>query len=525
MAHLTLFDSLENYNAYINSEDFVLPNITYCEENKKVHYMINITPVMSAVFTIGENDSLDVKIAGNTKGIFGMRIDGVVLEKPVTNYTFTDVGEHTVEYQFTDDSTAIPTGIFNKLDALSSVDLTNITDIGDYNFYQCYNMVSIGGNVINANIGKYSFYGTKISDITELVINGNVGDNALYFASNYTISALTINGNVGNNNMQGNGSTLKKLIINGNLGNGNLGGTALQELYIKNNVGNSNFGGVNSITALTIDGTEVGNANYFYGFDTLHIKGNLGSSNYINEIKHVIVDGNMGHQNSPGGGCLDLTVSGDIGDSTFGGTSTLSGITIGGSIGNSNFSGCGPLNEISIGGNIGNSNFNNYYGHQFKNVIIGTDGDENTGNVGSSNYFTGSDDSIENGIIHIYGNINGNGNSFNSTNTITIDGNINGQGNTINGSITNLNIGGNINCTNGYIHSESIKLTNNCNRISTGLTNITSLIVEAATPPTLMNNASLAGSNIYVPSNYVETYKSDTAWGVYSANIQAIPTE
>ena len=39
MAHLTYFETLEEYNDYIgDSEKFVKPNISYCEEDGKVYY-------------------------------------------------------------------------------------------------------------------------------------------------------------------------------------------------------------------------------------------------------------------------------------------------------------------------------------------------------------------------------------------------------------------------------------------------------------------------------------------------------
>lgn len=32
------FDTHTDYNTYINSQDKILPNISYCEDNNEVHY-------------------------------------------------------------------------------------------------------------------------------------------------------------------------------------------------------------------------------------------------------------------------------------------------------------------------------------------------------------------------------------------------------------------------------------------------------------------------------------------------------
>lgn len=58
-------------------------------------------------------------------------------------------------------------------------------------------------------------------------------------------------------------------------------------------------------------------------------------------------------------------------------------------------------------------------------------------------------------------------------------------------------------------------------------TSLTSVTVEATTPPTLGNNVFFNISSnlvIYVPSESVETYKTATNWSNYASKIQAIPS-
>ena len=36
--YLTLFNTHADYNTYINSQDKVLPNVSYCENENELHY-------------------------------------------------------------------------------------------------------------------------------------------------------------------------------------------------------------------------------------------------------------------------------------------------------------------------------------------------------------------------------------------------------------------------------------------------------------------------------------------------------
>jgi hypothetical protein len=55
---------------------------------------------------------------------------------------------------------------------------------------------------------------------------------------------------------------------------------------------------------------------------------------------------------------------------------------------------------------------------------------------------------------------------------------------------------------------------------------LTSIIVNATTPPKLSNSNAFNNTNdcpIYVPSGSVNTYKSASGWSTYASRIQAIP--
>jgi len=54
---------------------------------------------------------------------------------------------------------------------------------------------------------------------------------------------------------------------------------------------------------------------------------------------------------------------------------------------------------------------------------------------------------------------------------------------------------------------------------------LTSVTVEATTPPTLSTDAFNSTNNcpIYVPCDSVDTYKAASGWSTYASRIQAIP--
>ena len=426
MAHLTYFDTIEEYNAYINSEDYVSPNISYCADADAVFMKENFVPSVSAVFNITSVGT--TKIVSAIDGIKAIRIDGQLLAEISTDYTFTSTGNHTVEYQFRKQN-AIPNGTFKgtynePLSSITSVNINGITYIGNENFNHTQN-IAFGNLVVNGSIGDSCFGG--VSGLTSIVVNGNIGNGSL--TGNANLTSVRVNGSIGDNNFGGCNN--------------------LTDMYVDGNVGNSNFSGIQTITSMTINGSSVGNQNFFYGFDTLHVYGDLGSYNSLNNIKHLIVDGGMGNYNSPGSGLEDVVVNGNIGNYNFGGISTLSAVTIGGNVGDSNFGGCSPINTMSIGGNVGNSNFSNG-SHKYDLVeIVGT---VNNGNNFQCNTGLAS-------VITISGNVEGGGCIFSSGDTLTIKGNC--ENHTIN-FWKNVTIEGNFNGGgNSFIGVENIRIKGN----------------------------------------------------------------
>ena len=137
------------------------------------------------------------------------------------------------------------------------------------------------------------------------------------------------------------------------------------------------------------------------------------SSSTINNIKHLIVDGNMGSGNSPGTGLEDIVIGGNIGSGNISNVSTLTAVTISGNVGSSNFMTCANIETVKIGGTINpGSNFNNDT-HIFDLVEVG-------GDVDSGNNFKCNGNLTS--IITISGSAKGGGCYFTSGDTLTIKG-------------------------------------------------------------------------------------------------------
>jgi hypothetical protein len=524
MAHLTYFDTIEEYNAYINSEDFVSPNVSYCAEADAVFMNEEFVPSMSAVFnTVYESSML--KIGYTTNGIKAIRVDGQLVGNiSSVYYTVKSAGNHTVEYQFRNQN-AIPNKLFYDITGITSVDLSNINYIGDGNFYG--STIPFGDLVINGSIGNGCFSGAY--GLTSIVVNGNIGDNN--FGGATALTSIRVSGNVGNGN---NGSnSLTDLYVGGDMiGGGNFGGVStLTAVTINGNVSGGNFGGCNNIKTLKVGGSVTGGGNFNSSgskYETIEIGGNIDSGNYL------ICNNNL---------TTNITISGNA---NGGGTSIYSGDT------------------LTISGDCGNPSIN-----YWKRVVIG-------GSItGSGLSFLGTQN------VTVMGDLSGNGITW------AQDANMPGQSFTITGSITKsycfydillpvpmINVGGsisdacfmnvNITGTTAYTVHGSVGASsfvnisgltdvtvegdvrpNSFTRTGSTATNsitsltlsqactsygaygdpstasITKLTVLATTPPEFSNE--LPGTvDIYVPANLVDTYKAASGWSTYASQIQAI---
>ena len=110
--YLKSFNSHSEYQQYIQSNDKVLPNVSYCKDNDEVHYNPWVETRVVAKFNVTDTSSAtDIMYNDATSQFSEIEIDGVVQPSVVSSYTFDTTGEHTVKYTLSD-PTCIGEGAF-----------------------------------------------------------------------------------------------------------------------------------------------------------------------------------------------------------------------------------------------------------------------------------------------------------------------------------------------------------------------------------------------------------------------------
>lgn len=164
MKHLRLFETENEYQEAINTLD--LPCITYVEETSE----IGVYPkVNCCIATYGIADTLSSStLLGDdfdTSQIKTMFIDGVEVE-PISQYTFTTTGEHTVKIILNNNFTNAG-NMFAYCTSLTSLDLSNFDTSkvisSDWMVANCSSLTSLK---MMGDINKMSTPSDMFYDIT-----------------------------------------------------------------------------------------------------------------------------------------------------------------------------------------------------------------------------------------------------------------------------------------------------------------------------------------------------------------------
>ena len=106
MKYIKLFETHNEYETYINGQDAILPNVSYCEDQNDVHYNPILPPETRVIAKVNIIDtSKQVFIIGSppTSYCWAEKIeidDDTVIDSPTTRQThiFSTTGEHTIYY-------------------------------------------------------------------------------------------------------------------------------------------------------------------------------------------------------------------------------------------------------------------------------------------------------------------------------------------------------------------------------------------------------------------------------------------
>ncbi len=198
--YLKLFETHSQYTAFTQTEDFILPNVSYCKDQTDiVHYNpIVVETRLMVTYNVEDASEPTQLYFYNTEakatgvGMFGkVEIDGTevsVTDLDGNNGSYQlSVGEHTVAYTLKD-PTNIGNGAFYNCSNLTNISIPNgVTSIGDYAFAVCSSLASITIPNSVTSIGTQAF--TECIGLISITIgNGvtNIGDSAFYYCSGLT---------------------------------------------------------------------------------------------------------------------------------------------------------------------------------------------------------------------------------------------------------------------------------------------------------------------------------------------------
>ena len=189
MKHIKLFENIDLFQNWKDSEEYVTPNVSFVESEGIKYNPVNNNVI--ATFTIGKyNNPEGISICNNTNNISSMIIDGIVTD-PVEEYDFNETGDHTVEFVLID-KTLMRGSIFSYCELLTSVTIPNsVTSIGSYAFNKCklLKSVIIGNGV--TSIGEYAFSDCyALNSITIPNSVTSIGGYAFYFCTG--LKSITI---------------------------------------------------------------------------------------------------------------------------------------------------------------------------------------------------------------------------------------------------------------------------------------------------------------------------------------------
>lgn len=192
MKHLKKFDNNSSYEEYILGEDFIIPNVSYVEEDSKVYYnplqSSNNDPYveqgwMRLTYDAKEGQVVNVlntkydlsnvsKMAVRTNNSLSRAADELIEITPSSSYTFEKEGRNQLYIRFIDDI-EIPAYTYYGCKELVEVLMSDkVKTIGDSAFYNCVGLTEITFPNSVQTIGNRAFSGC--TGLKGVIIGENV---------------------------------------------------------------------------------------------------------------------------------------------------------------------------------------------------------------------------------------------------------------------------------------------------------------------------------------------------------------
>lgn len=189
--YIKLFETHSAYSAYINGQNPILPNVSYCEDNNEVHYNPYIETKLVVKFNVTDTSSATQIGSYLSYGVTEIEIDGTILPSVVDTYTFNTTGEHIVKYTL-ENPTKISGTNFNRCANITNIIIpSSVTTIEYEAFRDCTGLTNLTiPNTVTA-IGNLTF--GECSGLTSVTIgNGitSIGNSAFKYCS--SLASVTI---------------------------------------------------------------------------------------------------------------------------------------------------------------------------------------------------------------------------------------------------------------------------------------------------------------------------------------------
>lgn len=273
MKYLKKFTNHSNYETYINGQDKILPNVSYCKNQNEVHYNPLPDPMLIVNFNV-EDDSETTMIYGGMdccdisvlEYFSKIEVDGVEisltdLDENYGQYQLSG-GEHTIRYTLVD-PTEIGYNAFNNCSLTSIIIPDSITTIGESAFEYCSSLTSVAIPNSVTSIGRNAF--AYCSSLTSIVVNSG---NSVYDSRNNCNAIIET---ATNTLIQGCQNTVIPNNITSIGENAFNSCSGLTSITIPNSVtsiGEGAFGGCTSLASITIPNTVTSIGNYTFSYCT-----------------------------------------------------------------------------------------------------------------------------------------------------------------------------------------------------------------------------------------------------------------
>ena len=156
--YLKLFEITSDYEEYIDGDDALLPNVSYCEDENKVHFNPCVEPQFFAKLTLNNGEVVELQGSGElTSAMVSDQYKSTLVSAEIGelctrigNYAFCICSSLT-SITIPDSVTIIGSSVFEGCKGLTSVTIgSGVTIFANTVFSGCLNLTSITCNVMIA---------------------------------------------------------------------------------------------------------------------------------------------------------------------------------------------------------------------------------------------------------------------------------------------------------------------------------------------------------------------------------------